>query len=90
MIDIQTRVEEAKLYEFLKRVCEVADRDPRRFVPTGDLGQLMGLPYEESMRLAEQLADRGLLRTVGEPEPPHGPRVTVTRKALGWLRERAA
>jgi hypothetical protein len=90
MIDIQTRVEEAKLNEFMKRVCEVADRDPRRFVPTGDLGQLMGLPYEESLRLAEQLAERGLLRPAGEPEPPHGPRVTLTRKGLGWIREQAA
>jgi hypothetical protein len=90
MIDIQTRVEEAKLYEFLKRIGEVACRDPRRYVPAGDLGQVMGLPYEESLRLAEELAERGLLSPAGELEPPHGPRVTLTRDGLGWLRERAA
>jgi hypothetical protein len=90
MIDIQTRVAEAKLYEFLKRVCEVADRDPRRYVPVGDLGQTMGLPYEEALRLADELAERALVCRAGELEPPHGPRVTLTRKGLGWLRERAA
>ncbi|MDB4950973.1 MAG: hypothetical protein JWM27_3622 [Gemmatimonadetes bacterium] len=90
MIDIQERVEEAKLYEFLKRVGEVASHDPHRFVPSGDLGVLMGLPYEDAFRITRTLEERGLLRCAGELEPPHGPRVCVTRRGLGWLRERAA
>lgn len=90
MIDIQTRVEEAKLYEFLKRVREVADGDRRRYVPVGDLGETMGLPYEESIRLSAELQDLGLVTQEGAMEVPHGPRVRLTPHAGRWLSERAA
>jgi hypothetical protein len=90
MIDIQSRVEEAKLYEFLKRVSEVAEGDRRRYVPVGGLGETMGLPYEESLRLAEELASRSLVMQEGAMEVPHGPRVRLTPRAARWLRDRAA
>ena len=90
MIDIQTRVHEAKLYEFLKRVRDVADGDRRRYVPIGDLGETMGLPYEESLSLAESLGEMGLLAQEGAMEVPHGPRVHLTPRVSRWLAERAA
>jgi hypothetical protein len=90
MIDIQSRVEEAKLYEFLKRVREVAGGDPQRYVPIGDLGQTMGLPYEESLRLCEALAERSLIVKEGAMEVPHGPRVRLTPRCERWLSEHAA
>jgi hypothetical protein len=90
MNEIETRVEEAKRFEFLKRVCEVAGDDPARCVPTGDLGEELALPYEEAIRLADALDADGLVQRVGDLAPPHGPRVHVTPRGIDLVRRHAA
>lgn len=88
--DLQARVEEAKRFAFLRRVCEVADGDPARLVPSGDLGNELGLPYEEAIQIADTLDGEGLVRRVGDLAPPHGPRVHITPRGVQAVRARAA
>ncbi len=90
MIDIQERVEAAKRLEFLRRVCAVSGGSEDRFVPAGDLGTELGLPYEEAIRIAERLDADGLAMLVGELDPPHGPRLQVTANGRAYVAERAA
>ena len=90
MDDIATQVEQAKRFEFLKRVCQVAGDDPARCVPTGDVGVELALPYEEAIRLADALDAEGLVQRVGDLAPPHGPRVHVTERGIEEVRRRAA
>ena len=88
--DIQAKVEEAKRFEFLRRVCEVSGGDPGRMVPSGDLGTELGLPYEEAIQIADALDADRLVDRVGDLAPPHGPRLRITGRGVERVRERAA
>lgn len=88
--DIQARVDGAKRFQFLRRVCEVSGGDPARMVPSGDLGTELGLPYEEAIRIIAVLDEEGMVRRVGDLAPPHGPRVQITPRGVDAVRGRAA
>lgn len=88
--DLQARVEAVKRFHFLRRVHDVADGHTDRFVPAGDLGTEMGLPYEDALRIVQALAAEGLLETAGALTPPHGPRVHLTRRGIREVSDHAA
>jgi hypothetical protein len=90
MIDIQKRVRDAKPRELLRRVVEVSGADRGRYVPVGDLGAELGLPYGEAIELADELHAAGLVHRVGDLAPPHGPRVHVTPRGLRTAKPTAA
>lgn len=88
--DLQARVEAAKRFQFLRRVHHIAGGRTERFVPAGDLGVEMGLPYEDALRIVKALAREGLLEPVGDLIPPHGPRVHLTRRGIYEVGHHAA
>lgn len=90
MIDIQSRVRNAKRMELLRRVVQVSGADGGRYVPVGDLGTELGLPYGEAIELADELHAAGLVHRVGDLAPPHGPRVHVTLRGVRAARRDAA
>lgn len=88
--DLQARVEAAKRFQFLRRVHDIAGGGTERFVPAGDLGTAMGLPYEDTLRIVQELAAEGLLEPAGDLTPPHGPRVHLTRRGMDEVSHHAA
>lgn len=88
--DLQARVEAVKRFHFLRRVHDVAEGHTERFVPAGELGTQMGLPYEDTLRIVEALTAEGLLETAGALTPPHGPRVHLTRRGIREVHDHAA
>jgi hypothetical protein len=87
---LHERVREAQRFQFLRRAHETAGGRLRRHVHLGALGADLGLPYEVSLEIAAELAERRLLRVAEELEPPHGPAAWVTREGLEFLQERRA
>lgn len=88
--DLHARVEAAKRFQFLRRVHDIAGGCVERFVPAGDLGVELGLPYEDALRIVGALAAQGLVEPVGDLIPPHGPRVHLTRRGISEVRGHAA
>lgn len=86
MAALQQQVEDLQRMEFLKRVYAISGGDPERYVPAGDLGTELGLPYETAIHLANELHARGLVERVGDLSPPHGPRVHITARGVEQVR----
>lgn len=81
-IEIQDRVREVQRFEFLKRVCEIVHEEHTRYVPAGELGTELGLPYEDALRITDELQELGFLHRVGDLAPPVGPRVHITSRGV--------
>lgn len=90
MTTLQQQVEDLQRMEFLKRVYAIAGGDPERYVPAGDLGTELGLPYETAIQLTNDLHARGWVERVGDLAPPHGPRVHITAQGAEQVRRAAA
>ena len=82
MHDIRERVERAKRDAFLRGIASgAAGADGAS--QTGDVGDRLGLPYEEALRLVTELERDGMAVTEDELRPPHGPAVRLTRSGAG-------
>lgn len=90
MVDLQTRIEESKRQMFLLRAYEVAGADAARSIASGSLGQELGLPYEQTLAIVEELHLRGWLHRRDELMPPEGPMMHLTRKGIEAVRREAA
>lgn len=86
MTDVRHQVEELQCKEFLKRVYAICDGDSERFVPAGDVGTELDLPYETAIHIADMLHARGWVERVGDLSPPHGPRVHITAQGIEQVR----
>ena len=88
---LQDRIADLKRDAFLRRIAEISQGDPTRWVPVGLLGQEMGLAYEEVLSITDQLREAGWVRRGGggRLEPPYGPRVHILPEGLVYLQEHA-
>lgn len=84
MSEVQNVVSDLQRDAFLKRIAEVSQEDPNRWVPVGIIGDELGLPYEVSLSIIDQLREAGLIRRGGggRLEPPHGPRVHILPEGI--------
>lgn len=73
---------------FLRRIAEVTQGDPHRWVPIGILGEQLGLPYEEALAITDHLREAGCIqRGGGGPlDAPYGPRVHIRPEGMEYLR----
>ncbi|HET6230899.1 MAG TPA: hypothetical protein VFE05_12575 [Longimicrobiaceae bacterium] len=86
-MDSASQVAEMKQLMFLRRIAEISEGDPARWVPTGILGEELGLSYEESLAITDALREQGLIRRGGggRLEAPQGPRVHILPEGLSFL-----
>jgi DNA-binding IscR family transcriptional regulator len=86
--EVQGVVSELRRNAFLRRIAEVSQEDPNRWVPVGIIGEELGLPYEVALTTIDELRDAGLIRRGGggRLEPPHGPRVHILPEGVEYLR----
>jgi hypothetical protein len=91
MSDIQARVRQLQQDALLDRIGDVAQGDPRRWVPVGVLGQQLGLPYQETLSLSDALVEAGWVQREGggRLEAPTGPRVHLLPAGIARLRSRS-
>jgi DNA-binding Lrp family transcriptional regulator len=80
--DLQEQVREMKEIQMLRYLCQEARASDRAVVNVGDAGEALGLPYEEAIRLADDLREDGFLQRVGRLNAPHGPGVRLTRAGI--------
>jgi hypothetical protein len=76
-MDMESRIDELKRERFLGYIGE-RQNSPMQPVQVGLVGDAMGLPYGEAIRIAEDLRRAGHLRSVGTLNPPVGPAVELT------------
>ena len=90
MSEVESAVSELRRDTFLRRIAEVSQDDPARWVPVGILGDELGLPYEASLAIIDELREAGLIRRGGggRLEPPLGPRVHILPEGVEYLRSR--
>jgi DNA-binding IscR family transcriptional regulator len=88
MNELQSTITELQRNSFLRRIAEVSQEDPQRWIPVGILGEEMGLPYEVTLALVDELREAGLVRRGGggRLEPPLGPRVHILPAGVEHLR----
>jgi len=86
--EVQNTVSELRRNAFLRRIAEVSQEDPNRWVPVGIIGDELGLPYEAALTIIDELRHAGLIRRGGggRLEPPHGPRVHILPEGIEHLR----
>lgn len=89
--ELQEHITDLKRDAFLRRIAEVSQGDSARWVPVGLLGEQMGLAYEETLALTDQLREAGWVRRGGggRLEPPIGPRVRILPAGIAHLAESA-
>ncbi len=80
--ELQQQVQAMKERQFLRYLCREASASEEEVVNVGDAGQALGLPYEEAIRLADDLREDGFVRRVGRLNAPHGPGVRLTREGI--------
>lgn len=87
-VDMQSAVSELRRNAFLRRIAEVSQEDPQRWVPVGIIGDELGLPYEAALTIIDELRQAGLIQRGGggRLEPPHGPRVHILPEGIEHLR----
>lgn len=81
-MDVSDRVEAAKREAFLARIAERSGSDPHVAVEIGALGEELGLPYEDALRILDDLEQTGLLRRDPELDPPAGPAAWLTSRGV--------
>ncbi|HEX8360020.1 MAG TPA: hypothetical protein VF613_07935 [Longimicrobium sp.] len=86
--EVQSTVSEMQRNTFLRRIAEVSQEDPHRWVPVGIIGEELGLPYEATLAIVDRLREEGFVRRGGggRLEPPHGPRVHILTEGIEHLR----
>lgn len=86
--EVHDTVLELQRNAFLRRIAEVSQEDPNRWVPVGIVGDELGLPYEAALSITDELREAGLIRRGGggRLEPPHGPRVHILPEGIEHLR----
>lgn len=92
MSEVQHVISDLQRNAFLKRIAEVSQDDPNRWVPVGIIGEELGLPYEVTLSIIDQLREAGLIRRGGggRLEPPHGPRVHILAEGIEYVRQQDA
>ncbi len=80
--ELQQRIHEMKEEQFLRYLCEQAHGNPQATLNVGDAAEVMGLPYGEAIRIADELREEGYLRRVGRLNAPHGPGVRLTPEGV--------
>ena len=88
MSGVESAISELRRDVFLRRIAAVSQEDPSRWVPVGIIGEELGLPYEVSLSIIDELREAGLIRRGGggRLEPPHGPRVHILPEGVEYLR----
>jgi DNA-binding IscR family transcriptional regulator len=88
MSEVENVVSGLRRDTFLRRIAEVSQEDPNRWVPIGIIGDELGLPYEASLAVIDELREAGLIRRGGggRLEPPLGPRVHILPEGIEYLR----
>jgi len=89
-VDLKSRIEETKREVFVRRACDVAAASPATPVPSGRLGQELGLPYEQTLAIVGELDRRGWLHRAEALSPPDGPMVLLTAEGIRAARRSAA
>jgi RIO-like serine/threonine protein kinase len=86
--EVENTISELRRNTFLRRIAEVSQEDPHRWVPVGILGEELGLPYEAALAIIDELRQAGLIQRGGggRLEPPHGPRVHILPEGIEHLR----
>lgn len=85
--EIQQKMESQKEAEFLRYLVRKSREEPNGLLNIGEIGDELGLPYEEAIRLADELREEGYLLRVGRFNAPRGPGVRITP---GGMRAAAA
>jgi hypothetical protein len=81
-MDSTADIDALKRDAFLRYLNQQAGGDTSTVFKIGDVGDAMGLPYEEVIRISDTLCEQGSIRRVGRFDPPHGPGVQLTRAGL--------
>ena len=79
---IQEAVDDLREIAFLRYLREQSTDRPDGVVRVGDAGDALQIPYEEAIRLANQLGEDGFLRRVDGYRSPRGPAVQITQSGL--------
>lgn len=82
LYDLHDRIDEMKETQFLRYLSDQAAGDEQTTLNVGEAGEALGLPYEEAIRIADELREDGYLRRVGRFNAPQGPGVQVTRQGF--------
>lgn len=82
ILEIQEDVDDEKEILFLRLLAEQAHGSPDEPVNAGEAAEVMQLPYEEVLRMADELEEDYFLRRVGPTNAPNGPVVCLTRAGL--------
>lgn len=77
MHEVQQRVDRAKREAFLRGIAAGAS-DGAEPAQTGLVGERLGLPYEEALRLVAELERTGMVIAEDDLRPPAGPAVRLT------------
>lgn len=81
-MDSSTDIDALKRDAFLRYLNERAEGDTSLVFKIGDVGEAVGLPYEDVIRISDSLCEEGLIRRTGPFDPPHGPGVQLTKAGL--------
>lgn len=86
--DFAEATAELKRTEFLRALVRFSRGDLAQWIPVGTLGERLGIPYEETLRIVDVLRERTLVE-MGDAaplDPPHGPRVHILAAAIEHLK----
>lgn len=82
ILEIQEDVDDEREILFLRLLAEQAHGSTDETVNAGDVAEALQIPYEEVLRMADELEEDFFLRRVGPMNAPHGPAVCLTRAGL--------
>lgn len=83
------RIFELKAQGFLTRLVQLSEGDVTRSIGAGDVGEELGLPMEQTLRIVERLEERGAVHSYGLLDLPHGPPVHLTARGVSESRRAA-
>jgi hypothetical protein len=87
--EMHERIFELKTRGFLTRLVQLSGGDLTRTIGAGDVGDELGLPMEQTLRIVETLEERGAVHSHGELDLPHGPALHLTRRGVRESRRAA-
>ncbi len=83
------RILELQTLAFLTRLVQLSGGDLSRRVGAGDVGDELGLPMEQTLRIVGRLEARGAVHGHGLLDLPHGPTVHLTARGVRESRRAA-
>lgn len=86
---MRERILELKTLGFLTRLVQLSRGDLTRRIGAGDIGDELGLPMEQTLRIVERLEERGAVHSYGSLDLPHGPAVHLTARGISECRRAA-